>query len=136
MQLSARILQNVASINQYRYATEVRTFVGQALDVTIQLADLDQNPSCEGFHPAGLRYVPQAGATMTVAFRNLDAAKAFPRVAVQPFAQDPSIWRVSILASDPLRGTVDLRVTLTEGGAGRTFLLPAAVLVDDGTGLA
>jgi hypothetical protein len=76
--------------------------------------------------------MPVAGATMTVTFTNTDTgpttsasdalsprinpsqASQLVRAATQPFAQDSSIWKVSILSSDPLLGTVNLKVTLVE----------------------
>ncbi len=134
MQLFANLLLNVTDVNHFTYATGVHAQVGDAFTVYLQLADLDQGPPERAGAPMGLRYAPAAGATLTARFRNLDAARQFVRFASQPFAGDPSIWSLPILAADPVRGTVDLVLTLTEGAVVRTARVPAALLVGVGAG--
>lgn len=58
--------------------------------------------------------MPPAGSTLAVTFLNVDDSKKLTRPASQPFPQDPSIWSVAILPSDPLQGTVPLKFVLTE----------------------
>ncbi len=130
MRLSARLLTAVGNVNVFAYTTELQASVGDPLDVYLQVVDTDQFLTSAGFTPAGNRYMPVAGATMTVDIQNLDDAKAFTRAAVQPFALDASIWKFSILATDPVAGTVSLRVKLTEAGVTRSFSLQAALLFD------
>lgn len=127
MRLSARLLTSVGSANVFSYATELQASVGDPLDVYFQLVDLDQLQG-PAFIPNGLRYVPAVGATMLVDVQNLDDARAFTRAATQPFVGDSSVWKVPILSSDPLTGTVSLRVRLTEAGVTRSFTLQAALL--------
>lgn len=130
MRLSGRVLLNVSSVNSFTYGTEVQASVGDAVDVYVQLVDLDQLPQNQAWQPFGLRYCPLTGATMTVDVQNLDDAKAFTRAATQPFTGDTSIWKLSLLATDPVKGTVSLRFRLNESGVIRTFTLQAAVLFD------
>ncbi len=81
------------------------------------------------------RYIPLAGATATVEFQNINDAKAFSRAASNPFvADDRSIFKVNILASDPLVGTVSLKIRLIEGASVRTFTLQGALNVESGLG--
>lgn len=135
MLLGAHLLTAVSTVNSFDYTTAVEASKGDAFDVYLRLVDKERHRADQGYEPAGLRYVPAAGATLTVEFMSIDDAKRFVRVATQPFPGDPSIWRVPVLASDPLRGTVDLKVTLTESGVIRTFRIQAALLVGDTSGL-
>lgn len=134
--LGARFLVGAGTVNSFRFATEIRAFQGDAFNLDLQLIDRGQLTASEGYHPAGLRYCPQAGSTLSIKFKSIDSAKEFSRSASQPFAGlDASVWRVPVLATDPLLGTVNLTATLTEGGVTRTFSIPAGILVGDDSGL-
>jgi hypothetical protein len=133
--LGARFLSGLTGVNAFRYATEVRAFVGDAFNVDLQIIDLDQMRADEGHSPPGLRYVPAAGATLQAAFQSIKAAQSFTRSGSQPYVGDAAIWRVPVFASDPLRGTVDIVFTLTEGGVSRRFRATAAILLDDDSGV-
>lgn len=132
--LGARPLVAVGDVNHFRPVTEVEAFAGDAFTLYLQLIDRSQATATEGFSPPGLRYVPVSGATLTVTFRNVDDAREFTRAATQPFPGDWSIWAVPILAGDPLDGTVNLLLTLTEAGVPRRALLEAALQVGSSTG--
>ncbi len=132
--LGARPLVAVADVNHFRPVTEIETFAGDAFDLYLQLLDRSQATTREGYSPPGLRYIPATGATLTVTFRNLDSTQEFTRSATQPFPGDLSIWKVAVLTGDPLSGTVNLLLTLTEGGATRKFILEAGLQVGDSTG--
>jgi hypothetical protein len=128
MHLSGRVLLNVSSVNSFLFGTQAQASVGDPLDFYFQLVDLDQLPQNQSWQPFGLRYCPATGATMLVDVQNLDDAKAFTRVATQPFSGDTSIWKLSLLATDPLKGTVSLRCKLNEGGVIRSFTMQAVLL--------
>lgn len=131
MKLSARPLIDVQGKNDFIPATEMEIFKGDATTFYFQLLDMEKNLAAHGWNPPGLRYIPAAGATLNVTFLSVDTAKQFLRAATKPFAEDTSIWAVSILASDPLVGTVAMKLALTESGVTRTAFLPAALLVKD-----
>lgn len=115
MLLSARMLKDVASVNSFESDTQLSWTEGDVVTIYFQLIDLSLDRSDQGFMPAGRRYVPAAGATLSVVFENIDTAKTLTRVATQPFANDGSVWSISILAADTIRGTPQMRMTLTEG---------------------
>lgn len=122
MQLSVRMLQNVANVNSFDWATQVEATEGDAYDVYFQLVDATRDRAVNGFKPAGRRFVPEAGATMSVKLDNIDDDIALTRVATQPFATDPSIWKFSVLNTDTIRGTCALQITLTEPtGSKKTY---------------
>lgn len=106
MMLSCRLLKNVDGVNSFDAATEVTFTEGDAASVYLQLVDEDTKLG---------RYMPAVGATLEVTLDNLDSAKRVVRAATQPFAQDPSIWKVDVLPTDKVAGTVTLRLKLTEG---------------------
>ncbi len=114
MLLGARILSGVASVNIFDYVDSARFTEGDVVDLYFQIVDL--NVEANSYQVKGRRYMPSAVAAplMTVSFGSIDDAKKINRVATQPFSQDPSIWKVSLLATDILRGTMDMRLTLTE----------------------
>ena len=116
MLLSARPLKDVTSVNSFEPATELEWTEGDTVDVYFQLIDSQLDKPEQGFSPAGRRYVPAAGATLSCVLENIDDAKQLTRLATQPFANDGSIWKLSILGTDVIRGTPQLRLTLTEAG--------------------
>jgi hypothetical protein len=135
MQFSARPLIEVSSVNDFVVSQQITMATGDETPCYFQLVDLDKNPGYSGSNPQGLRYMPMAGATLAVSFININTAKQFTRYATQPFAQDPSIWLVTLLSNDPVTGTVSIRGILTEDYGSSTpllktksFLLPACIL--------
>jgi hypothetical protein len=129
--ISVRILDAVGGQNIFGYTTELKMAYGDTTYLYLQLFDPAINPASEGFNPGGLRYIPATGATMNVTFLSLDATKQFSRAATNPFAGDTSIFRVSILATDPLIGTVSLKIVLNESSVLKTVNIPAALSVSN-----
>jgi hypothetical protein len=136
MLLSLRTLQSATSANDFSYADEAEWTAGDTFNWYFQLVDLSRDRAIDGFKPEGRRYMPAAGATLTVLFGNIDDAKKVTRAATQPYPLDPSIWRVSVLAADPIQGTIDATLTLSEGGVVTTGYAQAAACVRNLTGLA
>jgi hypothetical protein len=114
MQLKVTVLDDVEDANDYRYATEIQSTAGDPVDLFFQLSDATKNLASHGFNPSGLRYMPAAGSTLKVTFLNINTRKQFARFATQPFVQDPSIWKVPVLATDPVSGTVSMTFQLME----------------------
>lgn len=129
MLLSARILTHVQNVNSFDYAVAAEFTEGDAPIVYFQIVDKSLDKATEGFSPAGRRYMPAAGATMTAVIDSLDDAKKITRAASQPFPLDPSIWRVTILTTDILTGTARLLLTLTEGATVTHANIAAAIRV-------
>jgi len=129
MLLSARMLDSVGSVNIFEYVDQVSFMEGDTVDLFFQLIDLSKDKAINQFKPAGRRYIPVAGATMSVVLDNIDDDIKVTRVATQPFAGDPSIWKVSVLASDKIRGTVALSITLTESGVVKRGRVETAVAI-------
>lgn len=121
MNLSARVLKNVANVNSFDYSTQLEFSQGEAVTVYLQLIDRNKDVSGQGFNPPGRRYVPTSGAALRVAFGGIECT--YFRDATQPF-DDPSIWAFPILATDKIRGTISIRFRLAEGEAERLGSLP------------
>jgi len=124
MRFAIQPLRDVSNVNDFRYATEIESVAGDATDLYFQLMDSDKRPTCQS---SGLRYMPPALSTLSVTFRNIDNAKVVTRYASQPFAQDPSIWKVSVLSTDPVAGTVNIKFVLTEP-SGQTSIVRTTAL--------
>lgn len=114
MLLNIRPLNNVATVNSFEVSDSIEIYEGDAQDIYFQLIDAKADLAHHGFNPPGRRYMPPDGSTLTVKFVNIDDTKVINRVATQPFSQDPSIFKISVLSSDPFAGTVSMNLTLTE----------------------
>lgn len=134
MLLSARMLNAVADVNTLDYIQTHQMTAGEQADVFFQLVDASKLPSTQYYFPAGLRYVPAAGSTLQCVLASIDDVGSITRYASQPFpTSDPSIWKLSLLSSDKIGGTLALQLTLNEGGVIRKGVLQAAVSVASGT---
>lgn len=117
MILGARILIDVANVNTFRYSQYLQFGEKQNESFYIQLLDTSRDTVSEGYKPSGRRYIPAAGAALSVTIDNIDDARKITKVAVNPFPNDLSIFRVDILAADNIRaGTANLNLSLVEGG--------------------
>lgn len=109
------MLNGVSSVNDFEAVTQLEFTQGDTVDLYFQLLDLTRDKAIKGFVPAGRRYVPAAGATLSVRLDNINDAIAVTRSASQPFTQDPSIWKLTVIGTDKIVGTCALVLTLTEG---------------------
>ena len=130
MKISLRLLDDVQGVNSMEAATQVCVTAGDPTTLNIQLIDALRYKMGQGDAPA-VRYMPEAGAELTLVFDSVDTAKRVTKVASQPFTQDPSIWRVTLqqIDTDKLLGTVALAFTLVEGDVTRTGRVLAALAV-------
>jgi hypothetical protein len=127
MLLSARILNNVTSVNGFEYVASAEFTEGDAPTITFQLIDKSLDRHEQGFSPAGRRYMPAANATLQVVLPNINASKTVTRFATQPYANDPSIWQLTLQTTDQIRGTLDMQLTLTEGAKVTRGVVHAAI---------
>lgn len=135
MVLSARILNDVNGVNSFDYCNQAEWVAGDTVTLFFQLVDASKDRMEKGFVPAGRRFVPAAGATLSVTLTNIDDAKVVTRNAAQAYSTlDGSIWSVSILSTDTISGTCDLVLSLNEGGRiTRGRLVAAAAISGSGT---
>jgi len=149
MLLGGRFLTQFTSVNDWDdYSQEVKLTEGNPSVQTVQLLDVSFDKTQieqGGLSSPGRRYMPVEAATMTVTFINVGyqpgvspaAQKTFIRSCTRPAPpvnattqNDASIWQFTILPTDPLRGTVALVFTLTEGnGNVSTFRMDNALLI-------
>lgn len=111
MRLSARILKQVADGSNYDYANQFTYNQGSTADLYIQLVNLDYNSSNE---VPGIPYHALTGATLQVVLSALNTANVLTAMATQPFANNSSIWKISI-PSTALFSSGNVKLTLTEG---------------------
>jgi len=128
MLLSCNILNGVASVNDFEFAQQIEFFEGDPVTVYIQLIDATKDRGAD-FNRKGRRYVPAAGAVMTVVITNIDDDKTYTKVATQPFSGDLSIWSFNISAANDIKGTPNLKLTLTEGSTVHRSFIKAAIRV-------
>jgi len=128
MLLSAQLLSNVSSVNDYTEQTAIKTTQGDPFTLSLRLVDLSKDTQSR---PVGRRYMPASGSVVTVIFQNIDDEKKIRRVATQPFpTSDPSIFEVPVLSEDDLVGTVNVGLELQEGDNLFTGGVRAAILAN------
>lgn len=129
MQLSLRPLNDVSSVNSFEYGDQAVWSDGDQTVFYFQLINAALDTDRQGFVPAGRRYMAAAGATLQLTFQNIDSSKTVTRLATQPFPEDGSIWSVSVLATDPIHGSPQILLVLTESGVVTRGLVKNAVKI-------
>jgi len=129
MLLSCRILQDVSGVNSFEYTSQAEWTEGCPTTLYIQLINASLDKANQGFNPPGRRYMPASGATLSVTLESIDDNKQVTKTATNPYASDTSIWAVSILSTDTIRGSPQIRLTLTEGSVITSGLLKCAVKI-------
>jgi hypothetical protein len=135
MLLSCRFLDNVCGANSFEYRPQLRFSEGDGPEIYIQLIDATLDRSEAGFNPGGRRYVPPTGAILQVTLDNINSANVVTRVATQPFPGDASIWKIQLLPTDKVVGTVALRLALTANGKTVSGKVMNALLVTPSSNL-
>ena len=124
MRLSAKPLKNVENLNTFQSSNEwiVRQDgnSGEEQSVYFQLVDLDKD---------GIRYIPAAGAVVVVTFPELDETTAAVKTAVNPFADDRSIFRIDLLTTDVI-ASGNVKFQVTEGTKVKKFSVLSMVTVE------
>jgi PDZ domain-containing secreted protein len=122
MKLSAKFLKNVANVNTFQYADQWDMAEGSAQRLYFQIVDKLKDD---------LRYMSQATVidSVTVTFLSIDDDAEIVKTAVQPFADDKSIWYIDLTAAEvPNSGAV--KFSITEDGVTKTFRVAQAIVVD------
>jgi hypothetical protein len=132
MRLNAKIIKNVANVNNWSYANQASVQEGQLNDIYFQIVDYDQVPSGDksaALPDNPLRYIPQGTVvSVSASFPSVDSAQEFTVIGTQPFADDKSIWKVTLLSSQvPKSG--NFKIKLTEDGNSKTILAKNAITV-------
>lgn len=135
MLLSARPLDNLVDVNNFSVTGQIRFNEGDAPSLYLMLLDASKDPSSQGFSPAGRRYVPDTGATLQITLDSIDDSKKITRVATQPFPGDLSIWSIDLMPTDTVRGTINLKLVLTQGVKVSYGFVQAAICVSAGSNL-
>lgn len=133
MRINAKMLRNVSGLNHWEYASEAFLQEGQINEFYLQLVDLNKIQPAEKSKSQPdfpLRYITQAAvASLVVTFPALDSGDQFDIVATQPFADDKSIWKVTIPSTQtPSSGNIT--VSFTEDGVQKTFVVRNAIRVE------
>lgn len=116
MLLTARLLTGVCSVNTFNYTSSYEATEGDAYYLYFQLIDASLDRPEERFFPSGRRYIPDAGATLSVVLNSIDNDKKYTKTASQPFSGDASIWRIQVLSTDQVLGSVNMILSLTQSG--------------------
>lgn len=118
MQLSARMMDDVSSVNNYSYTPSTELTQGNGSDVFFQLIDAAVNLATSGANPTGRRYCPSTAATLQVTFKSIDNSVTVCRFAALAWpTQDLSMWKITIFPTDNLVGTYTMFLRLTDGSS-------------------
>lgn len=122
MKLSAKLLKNVENVNNFQYADQWDIAEGSSYRLYFQLIDTLKD---------GLRYISQATLidAVTVTFLSIDTSTQIVKTAIQPYADDKSIWYIDLAVNEvPNPGAV--KFSITEDGSQRQFKVDQAIVVD------
>jgi hypothetical protein len=133
MRIGAQLLNTGATENNFQIKSFVTIYQGETLDLLAQFVDEDQN---------GLRYVPDAGATVlfeiarypdvfgTISNIRETVDYSIRRAAVEAFPGDRSVWKIPLTSTDTAHiMSSNLRITLTEGTDVSIALIQQAIKV-------
>lgn len=139
MRLDVQLLNTGATLNSFSVLPTIEIFQGETVDLFFRIVDKDQK---------GLRYIPASGATLNVeiarfpevfgTLSNQREIKDFSirRAAVNPFADDRSIWKLPIAASETANmASGNVRLTLTEGSKISIVVFSQAIKVNRAEGV-
>lgn len=133
MRLSTKILKNVANVNNWQYSNQASVQEGQANEIYVQLVDLDKVPGSDKssvLPDNPMRYLPQGVVNaLEATFPSIDDADELVIAATQPFADDKSIWKIT-LSSTQLPKSGNFKLKLTEDGVDKFILVKNGVSVD------
>lgn len=121
MRLSAKIIKNYCGNNMFAYANEWVVRANEPNTLYFQIVDLDQD---------GLRYMSAATVlNVSVLFPSIDSANVINAPAVQAHANDKSIFKISLGASQiPASGNVVFQIV--EDGITRKFSVLNGIQVE------
>lgn len=148
MRLSAKPIINWSNVNMYSFGNQWIVRQGDPLTLYFQILDQDQaiqgngagfGVVFSGIAPLGttdgLRYLLGVGSAnqpygITVTFPSIDNTKILSYTAVQADANDSSIWKVTLPASQsPAGGNVQFAIQ--EGTTIRRFSVMSMIAVED-----
>ena len=145
MRLSANLIVNYATVNQFGYANQWIIRFGDPNTLYFQLVDLDQNiNNSNGYNgqnlngpTSSLRYIAGCGAANTpvsvqVTFCSIDDTKTLVVQATPADDCDGSLWAVT-LSGTQIVASGNVFVTVKEGTVSRTFKLMNALAVEYNT---
>lgn len=132
MRLNAKMLKNVSNVNSWQYTGQASIQEGQTNEIYVQLVDLDKIPGTDksvALPENPLRYIPQGSViTVSASFPSIDTAQEFTVIGTQPFADDKSIWKFSLLTTQ-LPKSGNFKIKLIEDGAEKQLLVKSGVSV-------
>lgn len=120
MLLSARMLNNVNGANSFSEDLQTRFTEGDRPTIYLQLVDKQSS-----LH----RYLPATGASLSVVITNVNNSKTYTKTAINPYPNDTSIWSFQMLSTEEIKGSISLRLVLTEGAVITYGLVRDALLI-------
>ncbi len=123
-----KILDNVRNVNDFDEIDEITLVRGNQTDLYFRLMSRRYNKDGEA---SDQRYIPQSSPfTVAVQFDNLNQQYHVRRTASQPFPDDASIWKVTILSQDQIMFN-SMRVVVTENGKQSAFIVDTDLATED-----
>jgi hypothetical protein len=125
MKLGIQMLDGDSTVNNLKYINQVEINPGETATVMFQIVDMT-NKDMKG---QSVRYMPQAGATMTARMVSVNSANTLSKIPLQPFAADGSIWSFAMSIADTTKAAgVNLEVVLTEGASVKRIWAQSVVI--------
>lgn len=113
MRLGFRVLDSSSLLNNLQYLNQRIIYPGETTDIYVQLVDLNTVTDKSQW---GTRWMPAVGATLSAKINSVNDLFTLSKTLTQPFAQDSSIWKFSLLATETANmAGINMDLTLTEG---------------------
>ena len=133
MRLGIQLLNTDATLNDFDKKSFIEFAQGETVDIVFQLVNLDKS---------GTRYIPASGCSVfveiprypeyfgTISNQRTMADYSIRRYASQAFADDRSIWKLSLTSIDTSNMmSSNIRVTVTEASKKSIGILQQALKV-------
>jgi len=121
-------------VNSFEFVSPLKFTEGDLPELYFQLFDLSKDRG-DRFNSPGRRYVPAVGSILQIHLLSIDDSKEIFRFATQPFLTDSSIWMIQLQQNDIIRGSVGIRLELTEGSKVTHGYVANAISVDPMTNM-
>lgn len=126
MRYHFKLLDDVCNVNDFNEVDELKIRANEAQDIYFMLKTVDSEEN-------QIRFMPQGTpVTVTAKFRHLDSNKVISRTATQAYADDKSIYKVSIAADERLAfDAMEVRVQVGTPTFGKLFTNLSTISVEE-----
>ena len=127
MKRMIRLLENVKDFNTFREVDQFEHVNGSQQDLYFRIVQVEADSGPESMNN---RWLPSGSATVQFKFDDIDQARVISRSGTMVYpSDDRSIFKVTILATESINGSVTM--ILTDGGVTETLTLDGRLIASN-----